>query len=119
MPGFVENPFQYMARAKVFVLSSVYEGLPGVIIQALACGCPVVSTDCPGGSREILGDGRYGALVPVADVESMAHAIRAELDKPSDRDMLLRRAEDFSVDHAVSNYLNLLDAVVTHAAHQK
>ena len=58
MPGFVEPPFQYMARASVLVLSSAYEGLPGVLIQALACGCPVVSTDCPGGSRVILEDGK-------------------------------------------------------------
>ena len=59
MPGFVDNPFRYMAHASVTALSSEYEGLPGVLIQAMACGCPVVSTDCPGGSREILGGGRY------------------------------------------------------------
>lgn len=116
MPGFVTNPFQYMARASVFVLSSEYEGLPGVLIQALACGCPIVSTDCPGGSREILADGRYGALVSVGDADDMAQAVLAQLDNPPPRDILLRRAEDFSVEHGVNNYLALLDTVVTHTA---
>jgi glycosyltransferase involved in cell wall biosynthesis len=79
MPGFDPNPFRYMKRAGVFVLSSRYEGLPNVLIQALACGCPVVSTNCPNGPAEILDDGRYGALVPVDDVEAMAQAIVAAL----------------------------------------
>jgi glycosyltransferase involved in cell wall biosynthesis len=115
MPGFVSNPFQFMARASVLVLSSLYEGLPGVLIQALACGCPVISTDCPGGSREILADGKYGALVDVGDAGAMADAIRASLDNPQDKAVLQERALDFSVDHAVDTYLELLDAVVTRA----
>lgn len=118
MPGFVPNPFQYMARASLLVLSSLYEGLPGVVIQALACGCPVVSTDCPGGSKEILADGQYGALVNIGDINAMANAIRAQLDNPTDKGKLRRRAEDFSVDRAVNNYLDLLDSVVTQAANQ-
>lgn len=116
LPGFVENPFQYMARSSVFVLSSLYEGLPGVLIQAMACGCPVVSTDCPGGSREILADGKYGALVEVGGAQSMADAILATLDEPIARDILLQRAEEFTVDRAVDNYLALLDAVVSRNA---
>jgi glycosyltransferase involved in cell wall biosynthesis len=116
MPGFVANPYQYMARASVLVLSSTYEGLPGVLIQALACACPVVSTDCPGGSAEILADGKYGALVDVGDAEAMANAILSELDKPTSRELLLQRAEDFTVERAVGNYLALLDSVVEHAA---
>ena len=75
LPGFQENPFAYMARALLFVLSSASEGLPGVLIQALACGCSVISTDCPSGPREILRGGRLGRLVPVGDAESMAEAI--------------------------------------------
>ena len=118
MPGFVANPFQYMARASLLVLSSLYEGLPGVVIQALACGCAVVSTDCPGGSREILADGKYGALVTVGDVKAMANAMQAELDDPIDRALLLRRAAEFSADRAVGNYLDLLDSVVAHAANR-
>jgi len=116
MPGFVENPFQYMARASVLVLSSAYEGLPGVLIQALACGCPVVSTDCPGGSSEILEDGKYGALVSIGKAGEMAKAVLAELDDPTPREILLRRAEDFSVERAVNSYLALLDTAVNQAA---
>ena len=116
MPGFVENPFQYMARASVLVLSSAYEGLPGVLIQALACGCPVVSTDCPGGSSEILEDGKYGALVSIGKADEMAKAVLAELDDPTPREVLLRRAEDFSVERAVNSYLALLDTAVNQAA---
>jgi glycosyltransferase involved in cell wall biosynthesis len=116
LPGFVENPFQYMARAAVLVLSSQYEGLPGVLIQALACGCPVVSTDCPGGSREILADGKYGALVDVGDASGIADAILAEFDTPTPRDRLLHRAEEYSVAHGVNNYLALLDSVVAQTA---
>lgn len=116
LPGFVDNPFQYMARAAVLVLSSQYEGLPGVLIQALACGCPVVSTDCPGGSREILAAGKFGALVEVGDAAGMAAAVLAEIDQPTPRKLLLQRAEDFSVTGGVSKYLALLDAVATRAA---
>ncbi len=112
MPGFVENPFQYMARSSLLVVSSEYEGLPGVLIQAMACGCPVISTQCPGGSAEILADGKYGDLVAVGDAEAMAEAMARSLATPVASDVLLRRAEDFSVDHALGNYLELLDDVV-------
>jgi glycosyltransferase involved in cell wall biosynthesis len=115
LPGFVENPFRYMMRASVLVLSSRYEGLPGAIIQALACGCPVVSTDCPGGSREILAAGQYGTLVDIGDATGMAQAIRNELDRPRPRETLLTRAEDFSVARGVEHYLKLLDEVVRQA----
>jgi glycosyltransferase involved in cell wall biosynthesis len=79
MPGFVENPFAYMSKADVFVLSSAFEGLPGSLIQAMACSCPVVSTDCPHGPAEILNDGIYGHLVPIGDAQAMADAIRRVL----------------------------------------
>jgi glycosyltransferase involved in cell wall biosynthesis len=75
LPGFVENPYAYMARAAIFVLSSRYEGLPNVLIEALACGVPVVSTDCPSGPREILLDGDAGVLIPVGDHDKMAQEI--------------------------------------------
>ena len=75
LPGFVENPYKYMARASVFVLSSRYEGLPNVLIEALACGVPVVATDCPSGPTEILLDGSVGALVSVGDDKAMASEI--------------------------------------------
>ncbi len=79
MPGFVENPYAFMARAGVFVLSSRWEGLPTVLVEALYCGAPLVSTDCPSGPREILQDGAYGRLVPMGDAEKLAEAILAAL----------------------------------------
>jgi glycosyltransferase involved in cell wall biosynthesis len=108
MPGFVDNPLAFMARSAVFVLSSLYEGLPGVLIQALACGCPVVSTDCPSGPREVLDHGRFGPLVPIGDDEALARAIEAILDDPPPAERLRARAELFSVDRAVDKYLKLL-----------
>jgi len=115
MPGFVENPFRYMMQASVLVLSSKYEGLPGVLIQAMACGCPVVSTDCPGESREILADGQYGTLVDIGDATRMEQAIQSELDQPRPRETLLTRAEAFSIERGVDLYLQLLDEVVRRA----
>jgi glycosyltransferase involved in cell wall biosynthesis len=75
LPGFLENPCAYMSRASLFVLSSRWEGLPTVLIEALYCGVPIVSTDCPSGPREILAGGQYGSLVPVQDVPALAEAI--------------------------------------------
>ena len=80
MPGFVQDSYSFMRGCEVFVLSSIYEGLPTVLIEALASGCAVISTDCPGGSREILADGIYGDLVPVGDAKAMAGAICGILD---------------------------------------
>lgn len=80
LPGFVANPYALLSRARLFVLSSRWEGLPGALIEALACGARVVSTDCPSGPREILDDGRYGQLVPVEDEAALADAMRAALD---------------------------------------
>ncbi len=79
LPGFAPNPYAYMVRAAAYVLSSRWEGLPTVLIEALACGLPIVSTDCPSGPREILQGGRYGSLVPVGDVEALAVALEASL----------------------------------------
>ncbi|MBW2243602.1 MAG: glycosyltransferase [Deltaproteobacteria bacterium] len=109
LPGYVENPFAWMSRARLFVLSSAYEGLPGVVIQALACGCPVVSTDCPSGPREILQGGKLGALVPVGDSDALAAAIDGALNGRVDRTVLVRRAEDFALEPIVDRWLGLLD----------
>ena len=79
MPGWVDNPYSFMANADLFVLSSSWEGLANVLLEALACGCPVVSTDCPSGPSEILEDGRWGRLVPVNDQTALAKAIIATL----------------------------------------
>jgi glycosyltransferase involved in cell wall biosynthesis len=82
LPGFVSNPYAYLARAAAFVLSSNVEGSPNALVEALACGCPVVATDCPSGPREILQGGRLGRLVPLGDPRAMAEAILATLDGP-------------------------------------
>lgn len=106
--GFVDNPFAWMSRASLFVLSSAWEGSPGVLIEAMACGCPVVSTDCPGGPGEILDGGRYGRLVPVGDDMALADAMTVTLDTTADRDALQSRAREFDVGHAIDSYLEVL-----------
>ncbi len=106
--GFSDNPFKYMRNSDLFVLSSAYEGLPGVLIQALACGCPVVSTDCPSGPDEILEGGEFGDLVPVGDEVALADAIIANLRRPHDRRRLAQRGAFFSEEAALSGYLDVL-----------
>ena len=113
LPGFCDNPFSYMSHAAVFVLSSTYEGLPGVLIQAMACGCPVVSTDCPSGPAEILDNGRYGPLVPVGNARAMADAIVATLDRSIDRAGSQSRSAQFSVETCTEQYINLFQAIIS------
>ena len=108
LPGFVANPFAYLGRAAAFVLSSAWEGLANVVIEALACGCPVVSTDCPSGPAEILAGGKYGRLVPVGDDAALANAIAATLDAPPRQESLRDRARHFSVDRAAAQYRRVL-----------
>jgi glycosyltransferase involved in cell wall biosynthesis len=109
-PGFVGNPFPYMRRAALFVLSSAWEGLPTVLVEALACGTPAVSTDCPSGPAEILAGGRYGRLVPVGDAAALAGAIAATLDAPLPRDTLQARGAEYSVARSIDGYLALIGA---------
>jgi glycosyltransferase involved in cell wall biosynthesis len=108
MPGYSPDVLAYMRQASVFVLSSVHEGLGIVLIEALACGTPVVSTDCPHGPREILDHGRFGPLVPVGDDESMAAAIRTALDDPVAPELLRSHGAMFSIERAVERYLDLM-----------
>lgn len=108
LAGFVENPYAYMAHAAVFVLSSLYEGLPTVLIEAMAVGTSVVATDCKSGPAEILENGEYGKLVPVGDIQSMAEAIVSTLDGSLDSVFLQKRAADFSLENAVTEYLQVL-----------
>ena len=109
-PGFVANPFQWMRRAGVLVLSSMYEGFGNVVVEAMALGTPVVSTDCPGGPREILEGGRWGELVPVGDSRVMAEAIvRTLTHRAASRlEGARRRAMEFSVENIVDQYLQSL-----------
>ncbi|MGG7053950.1 glycosyltransferase [Nitrosomonas sp. ANs5] len=81
MPGFANNPFQYMRRAQLFVLSSAWEGLPTVLLEAMACGTKVVSTNCKSGPSEILELGKWGELVPVGNDEALADSIIKNLDE--------------------------------------
>jgi glycosyltransferase involved in cell wall biosynthesis len=107
MPGFVSNPYAYIARANVFVLSSMYEGLPGVLIEALACGTSIVSTNCPSGPAEILEHGKYGILTPVGDEDALANAMQKLLQQPYAPDILRARAMDFSIERLIPHYINL------------
>jgi glycosyltransferase involved in cell wall biosynthesis len=112
LPGFVPDPAAYLAHADLFVLSSRYEGLAVVLIEALACGCPVVSTDCRTGPDEILEGGAHGRLVPVGDAAALAAAMAATLDAPPPRAALVRRGADFSLEAIVPRYAALFDRVV-------
>lgn len=107
MPGFIANPYPYMVRAAVFALSSRWEGLPTVLVEALYCGIPIVATDCPHGPREILRDGLYGKLVPVGDVESLALAIQTTLEG----DVIhppLESWTPYELDTIVGHYINVI-----------
>ena len=108
LPGFKINPFAYMSKASVFALSSRYEGFPNVLVQAMACGTPVVSTDCRSGPREILEGGKWGSLVPVGDWRAMSNAIVETLDSPTPSECIVSRASVYSADAAVDRYLEVL-----------
>ena len=108
LAGFVDNPFAYMAAADVFVLSSRWEGSPNVLVEAMACGTPVVATDCPSGPAEILDEGRYGTLVPVGNVDALRDEMITALDSPSRGDQLVERATEFSTERIVPMYESVL-----------
>jgi glycosyltransferase involved in cell wall biosynthesis len=109
LPGFVQNPYAYMANSTAFVLSSRWEGLPTVLIEAMACGCSVVATNCPSGPQEILASGKYGLLVPIENASALAGAMVQTLDQPLDRSISIDRGMYFSTERAVSEYLKLFD----------
>ena len=117
LPGYLSNPYSAIARATVFVLSSRWEGLAMVVSEALACGTPVVATDCPHGPAEILEDGKCGRLVPPGDPAVLAQALEAVLSDPRDaRAMAERgrqRARDFSTERSASAHVALLEALAT------
>ena len=94
-----------MARAQVFVLSSIYEGFGNVVAEALSVGTSVVATDCESGPSEILAQGQFGHLVPVKDPNALAAAIIATLDQPQPPEQLKSRARDFTIDTIVDSVL--------------
>jgi glycosyltransferase involved in cell wall biosynthesis len=107
MPGFVPNPYPFISKASLFVLSSRWEGLPTVLVEALYCGPPIIATDCPSGPREILREGQYGRLVPVGDAAALAQSIEEMLDAPGPppaRECL----QPFEVETAVNQYMSIL-----------
>jgi glycosyltransferase involved in cell wall biosynthesis len=113
LAGYAANPYAYMSRADVVVLSSRWEGLPTVLIEAMACGCQLVSTDCPYGPEEILAGGKYGRLVPVDDVAALANAMQQAIDQPINPDQLMQRAENFSLEQAVKEYMKVMKVEVS------
>ena len=108
LAGFRPDVENYYAEADLFVLSSDYEGFGNVIVEALAFGIPIVSTDCPSGPAEILLDGKYGSLTPVGNAQALASAIEHALAAPLDPAMLRTRASDFSVSRIARQYLDLI-----------
>lgn len=101
------NPWRYMARARLLVLSSRYEGFGNVLAEAMATGLPVVSVDCPYGPAEILAGGKWGRLVPAA-ADALSAAILAALDEPADADALRTRAAEFSTVLVAERYRTLI-----------
>ncbi|MEX1081497.1 MAG: glycosyltransferase [Halofilum sp. (in: g-proteobacteria)] len=108
MPGFLANPYGYMANAQQFVLSSAWEGSPNALTEALALGRPVVATDCRSGPREILEGGRYGALVPVGDAEALADAMVRTLRDPLPAATLKQAVTAYTREASVTAYLRVL-----------
>lgn len=108
LPGFAINPYAWLARARLFVLSSRWEGSPNALAEALALGVPCVATDCLSGPRELLAEGRYGALVPVGDAPGLADAMRATLAAPLPPDTLREAVRDYRQDIAAGAYLAAL-----------
>jgi len=118
--GFQENPYKYLARSTVFVLSSLYEGFPNVLLEAMALGIPSVATRCPTGPDEIITEGVDGILVPPADEKAIADAIKKLLLDEDLRKRLSeagkRRIQDFAVEKIVKQYEDAIESVCAASA---
>ena len=108
LPGFVDNPYAYLSRASLFVLSSAWEGSPNVLTEALALGVPSVSTDCPSGPKEILQNGMIGKLVPVGNPPPLAEAIQETLSNPPEKTLLQSAIQDYTIESSSKRYLDVL-----------
>jgi glycosyltransferase involved in cell wall biosynthesis len=113
LPGFAANPYNYVAKAAVFVLSSMSEALPTGLIEALAIGVPIVATDCLSGPREILHNGRFGTLVPVGDCKALARAMLASLELPRCA-APAEAVRPYTLDFALDEYCRLIEEVASH-----
>jgi glycosyltransferase involved in cell wall biosynthesis len=108
MPGFQANPYAWLIRARLFVLSSRWEGSPNALTEAMALGVPVVATDCPSGPRELLQGGRHGPLVPVGDVDALARAMQQALDHPLPPETLRAAVQEYRAEASARRYLEAL-----------
>ena len=112
LPGFDANPYRYLARAGLFVLSSRWEGSPNALTEALAIGVPVVATDCPSGPREILRGGGVAPLVPVDDVDALAAAMATTLDHPGDVGRRIEAVREYTVETCARRYHELFQRLL-------
>jgi len=108
LPGFVDNPYPYMKRARLLALTSRWEGLGIVLVEALALGTPVVATDCPNGPAEVLGNGRFGSLAPVGDHLALANAMAEQLNQPPTAEQFQQAVTPFSLNNSVAGYLRAM-----------
>jgi glycosyltransferase involved in cell wall biosynthesis len=106
--GYQDNPFAILSRADLFVSASRWEGASNALIEALACGLPIVATDCPTGNREVVEAGPYGTLAPVEDAEGLAGAIRTELTHRRSREAQSAGARRWSLDRCMNDWVDLL-----------
>jgi glycosyltransferase involved in cell wall biosynthesis len=113
LAGYTDNPMRFFSRAGLFVLSSLWEGASNVLLEAMACGCPVVATDCPTGVKEQLDHGRIGPIVPMNDASTLARAMRARLNSPRDSETLRAQAGRYRQDEILERYFKLLSGART------
>lgn len=116
LPGFVPDIMPFLARADAFALTSLWEGFGNVLVQALGAGCSIVATDCPNGPREILADGAHGKLVPVADHQAVAQALRQVLEQPFEAERQRERAKLFSAERSTDAYEALFNELLAEPA---